>query len=68
MLNDPEARIRLQKKLGKYPWDIGENAVYYVKALYRLLNRDAMQALVEFNREQLGLDSYYNEKRVQKKN
>lgn len=68
MLNDPEARIRLQKKLGKYPWDIGENAVYYVEALYRLLNRDAMQALVKFNREQLGLDSYYNEKRVQKKN
>ncbi len=64
MLDDKETLSRLQKRLGKYPWHVGEDAENFVRSLYPLITSEALHTLVEFNRDALNIDSFYNKKRV----
>ncbi|MBD3380015.1 MAG: hypothetical protein GF408_06110 [Candidatus Omnitrophica bacterium] len=67
MLDDPEAMERIHAKLGSYPWHVGGEAENYMNALYPLITEEAMETLVEFNRDALNLDSFYNEKLIYRK-
>lgn len=64
MLADEEAVARLHEKLGAYPWWVGEDAARFVDGLYPLITEQALRTLVDFNKQALDLDSFYNEKRV----
>jgi len=64
MLADPESLANIQEKLGTYPWLVGEDAKTFVDSLYPLVTEPALRTLVQFNKEALDLDSYYNEQRV----
>lgn len=64
MLADQTSLSRIQKRMGKYPWHVGEDAQQYVNALYPLISKPALKTLVDFNKHALSIDSFYNAKRV----
>lgn len=57
MANDPTAVANIQKKVGKYEWKIGVDGDAQRDTLMTFITRDALQTLVKFNREALGLAS-----------
>ena len=57
MANDPTAVANIQKKVGKYEWKIGADGDAQRDTLMTFITRDALQTLVKFNREALGLAS-----------
>ena len=57
MANDPTAVANIQKKVGKYEWKIGADGDAHRDTLMTFITRDALQTLVKFNREALGLAS-----------
>lgn len=57
MANDPTAVANIQKKVGKYEWKIGIDGDAHRDTLMTFITRDALQTLVKFNREALGLAS-----------
>lgn len=57
MANNPTAVANIQKKVGKYEWKIGADGDAQRDTLMTFITRDALQTLVKFNREALGLAS-----------
>ena len=57
MANDPTAVANIQKKVGNYEWKIGADGDAQRDTLMTFITRDALQTLVKFNREALGLAS-----------
>lgn len=66
MLNDPESVANLHKKMGSYPWRVGDEGNDFMNVLYKMISSGALKTLVDFEKETLGLDAVYNEKRVHK--
>jgi hypothetical protein len=67
MLADPASLSRIRERLGQYPWQVGEEAQQFIDSLYPLITEPALRTLVDFNRNILRLDSYFNAARVWKK-
>lgn len=59
MVNNPESRAIFEKKIGKYDWVIGEDGNKTVSILKGMTIEPALNALIMFNREALGLRSVY---------
>ena len=59
MSKDPKAIAALIKKNGKYDWYIGEAGDAQRDKLLTFVTKDALQDLVKFNSEALGLKSIY---------
>ena len=61
MSKDPKAIAALIKKNGKYDWYIGKAGDAQRDKLLTFVTQDALQDLVKFNSEALGLKSIYKE-------
>jgi len=61
MSKDPKATAALIKKNGKYDWYIGKAGDAQRDKLLTFVTQDALQDLVKFNSEALGLKSIYKE-------
>ena len=59
MANDPESMAAIEAKNGKYEWFIGERGDAIRDRLMTFITEDALQNLVKFNKEALGLKSVY---------
>ena len=59
MSNNPESIAIFHKKIGKYDWVVGEDGNKTIDVLHSLITKDALTALVKFNKEALGLNSVY---------
>ena len=62
--NDPESVKKIQKKVGKYQWMIGDAGNAQVDTLMKLVTEDALKTLVKFNKEAFGLKSIYKPEMV----
>lgn len=56
-----ESRAAIRKKVGDYDWIIGEDANRHRDMLYRFIQRDTLDILVEFNTKAFGLASVFKE-------
>jgi hypothetical protein len=61
MVNDPDAIMTIQSKVGQYEWLVGEDGNKQRDTLMGFINIATLQTLVKFNQEALGLDSVYKE-------
>ena len=61
MSQDPDAVAAIQKKVGQYDWLIGEAGNNHRDTLMTFITAEALQNLVWFNTEALGLASVYKE-------
>ena len=59
MLADPEAQAAIEKKAGKYGWNVGNDLLKAVDILNGLTKRQALQDLVKFQSEALGVKAVY---------
>jgi len=59
MANNPDSIAIFNKKIGKYDWVVGEDGNKTIDVLHSLITKDALTALVKFNKEALGLNSVY---------
>jgi len=59
MLADPEAQAAIEKKAGKYGWNVGNDLLKAVDILNNLTKRQALQDLVKFQSEALGVKAVY---------
>jgi hypothetical protein len=59
MLADPEAQAAIEKKAGKYGWNVGGDLLKAVDILNNLTKRQALQDLVKFQSEALGVKAVY---------
>jgi len=59
MLADPEAQAAIEKKAGKYGWNVGSDLLKAVDILSNLTKRQALQDLVKFQSEALGVKAVY---------
>ena len=59
MADDPDAMAAIAKKVGNYDWVIGEAGNAHRDTLMTFITSDALQNLVKFNTEALGLSSVY---------
>ena len=59
MLADPEAQAAIEKKAGKYGWNVGPDLLKAVDILSNLTKRQALQDLVQFQAEALGVKAVY---------
>jgi hypothetical protein len=59
MLADPEAQAAIEKKAGKYGWNVGDDLLKAVDILSNLTKRQALQDLVKFQSEALGVKAVY---------
>jgi hypothetical protein len=66
MANNPESIAIFQKKIGQYDWIIGEDGNKTVEILHGLITESALTALVEFNKEALGLRSVFKQELITK--
>jgi hypothetical protein len=64
MSENPESIAIFNKKIGKYDWVVGEDGNKTIDVLSSLITKDALTALVKFNKEALGLNSIYKPKMV----
>ncbi|MEE8540141.1 MAG: hypothetical protein V3S66_00665 [Desulfobacterales bacterium] len=64
MLADQASLSRIHKRMGIYPWHVGNDAQQFIDALYPLITKEALKTLVDFNKHALGIDSFFNEDRV----
>jgi len=62
--NDPESVKKIQKKVGKYQWMIGDAGNAQVDTLMKFVTEDALKTLVKFNKEAFGLKSIYKPEMV----
>ena len=61
MSQDADAMTTIKKKVGEYDWIIGDAGNTHRDTLMTFINNDALQNLVEFNTNALGLASVYKE-------
>jgi hypothetical protein len=59
MTNNPESIANIEANVGKYEWVIGDDANALRDNLMTFITEDALQDLVQFNTEALGLASVY---------
>ncbi len=59
MADDPDAMAAIAKKVGNYDWVIGDAGNAHRDTLMTFITSDALQNLVKFNTEALGLSSVY---------
>jgi hypothetical protein len=59
MLADPEAQAAIEKKAGKYDWNVGNDLLKAVDILNNLTKRQALLDLVKFQSEALGVKAVY---------
>ena len=59
MADDPDAMAAIAKKVGNYDWVIGDAGNAHRDTLMTFITADALQNLVKFNTEALGLSSVY---------
>ena len=64
MNNDAEVMSIIHKQVGNYDWIIGDNGNAHRDNLMTFITSDALQNLVKFNTEALGLSSVYKSKLV----
>ena len=64
---DPESVKKIQKKVGKYQWMIGDAGNAQVDTLMSFVTEDALKTLVKFNKEAFGLKSIYKPQMVASK-
>jgi len=57
MSEDPDSSAIIREKVGNYEWIIGEAGNAHVDTLVDLISDNALDVLVKFNNEALGLDS-----------
>lgn len=61
MVNDPASRAAIEQDVGNYEWLVGEDGNALRDTLFDMINEQALQDLVRFNQEALGLASVYKE-------
>ena len=59
MVNNPESVANIEANVGQYEWVIGDEANALRDTLMTFITEDALQNLVQFNTEALGLASVY---------
>jgi len=59
MLADPEAQAAIEKKAGKYGWNVGNDLLKAVDILQGLTTSQALKDLVKFQSEALGVKAVY---------
>lgn len=59
MTQDPDAVARIEKNVGAYDWVVGDSGNQLRNTLFGLVTERALQDLVKFNSEALGLASVY---------
>jgi hypothetical protein len=59
MSNDSKAMSVIAKKVGNYDWIIGTDGNSHRDTLMSFITKDALQGLIKFNTEALGLSSVY---------
>lgn len=59
MVNNPESVANIEANVGQYEWVIGDEANALRDTLMTFITEDALQDLVQFNTEALGLASVY---------
>jgi len=64
MASNPESIKVFEEKIGKYDWVIGADGNKTIDVLHSLITKDALTALVKFNKEALGLNSVYKPEMV----
>jgi len=64
---DSESVKKIQKKVGKYQWMIGDAGNAQVDTLMSFVTEDALKTLVKFNKEAFGLKSIYKPEMVASK-
>jgi hypothetical protein len=57
MSKNPESAAIIKEKVGNYEWIIGEDGNVHVKTLVGFISDKALDVLVKFNNEALGLNS-----------
>ena len=61
MSNDSKAMSVIAKKVGNYDWIIGTDGDSHRDTLMTFITKDALEALIKFNTEALGLSSVYKD-------
>jgi hypothetical protein len=61
---NPESIKKIQKKVGKYEWMLGDAGNAQVDTLMKLVTPKALKTLVEFNTDAFGLKSIYKPEMV----
>ena len=61
MLNDQEAVLNIQKKIGNYEWIVGDGGDKHRDTLMSFITEQSLYNLVEFNTQALGLASVKKE-------
>jgi hypothetical protein len=61
MLNDPESVASIEKNVGKYQWKLGTEGDETVKVLKTFITPEALKALSDFGKNQLGYNTVYKE-------
>jgi hypothetical protein len=64
---NPESIKKIQKKVGKYEWMLGDAGNAQVDTLMKLVTPKALKTLVEFNTDAFGLKSIYKPEMVASK-
>jgi len=59
--NNPESIKKIQKKVGKYEWMLGDAGNAQVDTLMTFVTSDALKTLVQFNTEAFGIKAIYKE-------
>ena len=59
--SNPESIKRIQKKVGKYDWMIGDAGNAHVDTLMKFVKPNALKTLVQFNTQAFGIRSIYKE-------
>ena len=67
MANDPESVANIQKKVGNYDWIIGDAGNAHRDTLMTFIKSNALKTLIEFQKNQLGIDAVYKEDLVTQK-
>jgi len=57
--SNPESIKKIQKKVGKYQWMIGDAGNAQVDTLMKFVTAEALQTLVEFNTQAFGIKAIY---------
>lgn len=68
MANNPESRAVIEAAVGQYEWLIGDDGNAQRDTLMTFITEEALQTLVHFNTEALGLASIYKPELIQGSN
>lgn len=64
MIANPESKAIIEKKVGQYQWLVGDAGNAQVDTLVSFVTKDALETLVKFNTQALGMKSIYKEELV----